>query len=111
MWHKFHAKKTEYNGVTYDSKKEAKRAEELDLLVETHEITNLQRQVPFELQPAFKNNENKAVRAITYIADFVYQQNGKTIVEDVKGVKTKEYMLKKKMFQYKYPEYTFKEYK
>lgn len=109
MWHKFHAKKTVYNGKTYDSKREAQRAEELECMEASGMISNIREQVPFELQPAYTNNKGKKIRPIIYIADFVYEQDGQTIVEDVKGVKTKEYMLKKKMFEYKYPEYTFNE--
>lgn len=104
---KYGAQKTVINGVKYDSKKESKRGQELEYLEKIGKISNLQRQVKFELQPAFTNNVGEKVRAITYVADFLYEDDGQKIVEDSKGFRTKEYILKKKMFQFKYPEYKF----
>lgn len=89
---KYNAKKT--NG--FDSKKEAKRAKELELFLKQGLIKELQKQVRFELQPKF-TAQGKKERAITYIADFVYTQNSETIIEDVKGYKTKEYLIKRKL--------------
>ena len=43
------------------------------------------------------------------MADFRYEENGKLVVEDVKGVRTREYILKRKMFKYRYPEIEFRE--
>lgn len=106
---KYHAKRVTVGDVTYDSKKEAKRASVLEQQAKYGLISNLQRQVVFELQPGYVNNQGKKIRPITYIADFTYKQEGKQIVEDVKGYRTKEYTLKKKLFEYKYPEYTFVE--
>lgn len=106
---KYHASKVEMDGVVYDSKKEAKRAGVLQQQARYGIITNLQRQVSFELQPVYTNNQGKKIRPITYIADFTYEQNGKKYAEDVKGWRTKEYSIKKKLFEYKYPEYTFVE--
>ena len=93
--------KTTIDGITFDSRKEADRYCELKLLQRAGAITDLKLQVPFELQPAFTVN-GKKIRAIYYIADFMYCQNGVYVVEDVKGRKTKEYMLKRKMYAYKY---------
>ena len=104
---KYGAQKTVVNGVEYDSKKESKRGQELEYLEKIGKISNLQRQVKFELQPAFTNNVGEKIRSITYVADFVYEDDGQKIVEDSKGFRTKEYVLKKKMFQFKYPEYKF----
>lgn len=104
---KYGAQKTVVNGVKYDSKKESKRGQELEYLEKIGKISNLQRQVKFELQPAFTNNAGEKIRAITYVADFVYEDDGQKIVEDSKGFRTKEYVLKKKMFLFKYPEYKF----
>jgi len=42
-------------------------------------------------------------------ADFVYEENGKTVVEDVKGVRTRDYILKRKLFKYNYPDIQFRE--
>lgn len=106
MQSKYSNKKTSYKGIIYDSKKEAKRAYELDMMQRAGLIHNLERQKSFELQPSFKSN-GKTIRAITYIADFVYIQDGKTIVEDTKGFRTEVYRIKHKMFLYKYPDILF----
>lgn len=101
-----------WNGVVYDSKKEMERAMELSLLERAGQIKNLQRQVSFVLQEKFRDNTGKTQRAITYVCDFMYEQDGETVVEDVKSrmtMKLPEYRLKKKMFLYKYPEYRFYE--
>lgn len=94
---KYHAKKTELDGITFDSKKEANRYAELRLLERSGAIHNLQRQVRYELIPAQKKDGKTVERACHYIADFVYEENGKTVVEDVKGYRTKEYVLKRKL--------------
>lgn len=106
---KYHAKKVKLDGMVYDSKKEAKRAAVLEQQERYGLITNLQKQVTFELQPGYTNNQGKKIRPITYIADFVYNKDGKTIIEDTKGFRTDTYKVKKKIFEYKYPEYTFVE--
>lgn len=62
----------------------------------------MQLQPRFILQPRYRKN-NKTIRSIEYIADFSYIDNkGKRIVEDVKGIKTEVYKLKKKIFEYRY---------
>ena len=98
---KYHNKKVEYDGIKFDSVKEKNRYIGLKQLERLGVIQNLQRQVKYELQPSFKLN-GKTIRSITYIADFVYIQDGVEIIEDVKGMRTKEYLLKKKLFEYKY---------
>lgn len=94
---KYHAKKTELDGITFDSRKEADRYAELKLLERSGAIHNLRRQVRYELIPAQKKDGKTIERACHYIADFVYEENGKTVVEDVKGYRTKEYVLKRKL--------------
>jgi len=89
---KYRNKKVTANGVTYDSTKEKLRHDELLLLERARVITELQRQVKFELVP-----KQDGLRAVTYIADFVYTENGKRIVEDVKGYHTDVYKIKKKL--------------
>lgn len=89
------------DGIRFDSTKEGHRWCELQTLQEAGVISDLQRQVKFELQPAFYF-QGKKIRPIQYAADFTYYEDGKHIVEDVKGVKTQEYKLKKKMMQYIY---------
>ncbi len=110
-FNKFRAIKT--NG--YDSKKEAKRAEELKILKNNGYISNLEEQKKFELQPSFKIQANTApfkletVRSISYVADFYYYDNEKKrwIAEDSKGFRTKDYILKSKMFRYIYKDILF----
>lgn len=94
--------RTEVNGVKYDSKKEAKRAQELEVQERLGLITNLERQKKFVLQPSFKFM-GKTIREIAYVADFVYIENGIQVVEDVKSPATRKnpiYTLKKKMMMY-----------
>ncbi len=101
---KYGASKTEVDGIVFDSKMESRRWQQLKLKLAAGEIKNLQRQPEFTLQPAFRKH-NKAYRAITYRADFEYQtQDGRTVVEDVKGMETEAFKIKKKMFEYKFPE-------
>lgn len=92
---KYGAIKTEYNGQIYDSRAEAHRAQELDLWLKTGEITDLARQTKF---PVIING----VRVFTYIADFTYYHKGKQVVEDVKGVRTAMFNLKKKCVEAQY---------
>jgi len=106
---KYGNRKTERDGIVFDSKKEADRYTELLLLQRAGHITGLQRQVRYELIPAFGDE-----RAVFYFADFVYidSESGKTIVEDVKSVATKKdkaYILKRKYFKWKYRDVEFME--
>lgn len=98
------------DGVVFDSKTELQRYVELKQLLVLGEITDLQTQITFELQPSFIDSTGKKQRAINYIADFVYKKGDSQIVEDVKSkmtYKLPEYVMKKKMFMFKYPEYIF----
>jgi len=88
-------------GIKFQSKKESKRFLILKEMESKGLIEGLQLQVRYELQPTFKL-DNETIRGITYIADFVYTENGKLVVEDCKGFRTDIYKLKKKMFMYKY---------
>lgn len=100
---KYHATKTVIDGITFDSKREAKRYQELKLLERTGAIKDLQRQVRYELIPAFDAG-GKHYRPTSYVADFVYTDTatGEGIVEDCKGYRTDVYRLKSKMFAYKF---------
>lgn len=92
---KYRNKKVFMDGNIFDSKKEYNRFCELKLLEKVGEISGLQRQVRFEVIPS-----QEGERACTYIADFVYMnKNGQKIVEDTKGVRTKEYIIKRKLMQ------------
>lgn len=109
---KYNAKKTVVDGITFDSKAEAARYVELKLLEGQGVIKGLERQVRFRLQEGFGAFDGKRVRPIDYVADFMYvDNNGDTVVEDVKGMRTDVYKLKKKLFLNKYPDYIFCEIK
>ena len=94
---KYYNKKTVYNGITFDSKKEADRYVVLTLLQKAGKISDLEVQVPFELIPSQKVDGLTVERPCVYKADFVYRENGKLVVEDTKGVKTKDYVIKRKL--------------
>lgn len=86
---------------TFDSQKEARRYDELVLLLKAGEISDLRLQQTFTLQEGYISASGDAVRALMYKADFYYTKGGKSIVEDVKGVKTETYKIKKKLMQEK----------
>lgn len=94
------AKRTR-NGRTFASQKEAKRYDGLLLLELSGQISDL------VLQPRFPIVVNE-VHICTYIADFRYQESGKEVIEDSKGFKTPEFILKWKLVQVLYPELTFR---
>ena len=101
---KYHARKTEYDGILFDSSKEARRYAELSIMAKAGEIANLQRQVRYELIPAQKDKNGKTLeRACSYVADFVYtDQEGNTVVEDTKGIRTDAYKIKRKLMLQRY---------
>jgi len=105
---KYGNRKTNEGGHEFDSKAEAKRYTQLALMERAGEIHSLRLQPEYELIPAFKKG-NKKYRQTVYIADFEYIENGRKIVEDVKGFKTDVYKLKKKLFEYRYPDLTIRE--
>ena len=84
----------------FDSRKEAARYAELALMERAGLIKNLKRQVRFELIPSQYKDGKCLYRSVSYIADFVYEQNGETVIEDTKGFKTPEYIIKKKLMYY-----------
>lgn len=112
---KYGAKKVTVDGITFDSKKEANRYRELKLLEKAGKISGLQLQAKFVLIPPqyeptgelYKKGEKKGQpkmrlveRECSYLADFVYKENGETVVEDSKGMRTKEYIIKRKLMLY-----------
>lgn len=104
MWHgssKYHAKKTVVDGITFDSRKEAHRYLVLKGMEEDGSIEGLRRQVRYELIPAF-DVDGKHYRPVYYVADFVYREDGREVVEDVKGMVTDVYRLKSKLFARRY---------
>lgn len=82
-------------GFVFDSKKEFHRWCELNILQKAGKISGLSRQVSFELIP-----KQTGERAVNYVADFTYYEDGYFIVEDCKGYKTEVYKIKKKLMQY-----------
>ena len=94
---KYGSRKITVDGETFDSKKEYKRFCELSLLEKAGMVTDLKRQVRFELIPSQRIDGKVVERPVHYVADFVYKENGQTVVEDTKGFKTKDYILKRKM--------------
>lgn len=102
MMSKYGNRITIVDGQAFDSAKEARRYSELRLMQRAGLITDLQRQVPFELLPAQQRNGKTIERPVKYVADFVYRENGEEVVEDVKGVRTKEYILKRKLLLWQF---------
>ena len=122
MYRKYHNKKTyTSDGILHDSRREANRWSELCLLQKAGKISELQRQVRFELIPAqyedvytgefYKRGDRKGQpklkricleNSVVYVADFVYKDHdtGQIIVEDAKGQRTKEYIIKRKLMLY-----------
>nr|UVX49666.1 MAG: protein of unknown function (DUF1064) [Bacteriophage sp.] len=104
MWRggsKYHARKTTVDGITFDSRKEADRYLVLKGMEEDGTIEDLRRQVRYELVPAF-DVDGRHYRPVYYVADFVYVEDGKEVVEDVKGMITDVYRLKRKLVAYRY---------
>lgn len=98
------------DGIRFDSKKEAKRYQELLLLLKNQSIRDLKLQPKFLLQEGFTYN-GKRERAIYYIADFQYIDvaSNRLVVEDVKGWRTDVYKLKRKLFLFIYHDIDFRE--
>lgn len=94
-------KRNKYHAVKcggYDSRKEHDRAGRLKLMQHAGIISNLHEQVKFLLIPTQRDAAGVLLeRECSYIADFVYDKDGVTIVEDTKGVRTKEYIIKRKL--------------
>ena len=117
-WHKYGNRKVTVDGISFDSVREARRYKELKLLLLAGEIIGLQMQVPFELVPAQyeetsevyskgprkgQPKQGKCIeKSVVYVADFVYWKDGQQIVEDTKGVRTTEYIIKRKLMLHKY---------
>lgn len=114
--YKYKNQKVTVDGMTFDSKKEAKRYQELSLLQKAGEISGLQTQVRYVLIPAQREasdevytkgaNKGKSKpgklleRECIYVADFVYYKDGEVVVEDTKGFRTKDYIIKRKLMLY-----------
>lgn len=113
-YNKYHSKKTTVNGIEFDSRKESRRYQDLLLLERAGAIRNLQRQVKFVLIPAqcetferygkngqkLQDGQRTLERECSYVADFVYQMDGEMVVEDTKGFRTNDYIIKRKLMLY-----------
>lgn len=106
---KYKRKKTEVDGILFDSKKEAKRYSQLKTMEDLHLISNLRMQVPYELIPSQyeeyidekgRKKRRCIERPVKYYADFVYFDGENEIVEDTKGMRTKDYIIKRKLMLY-----------
>ena len=105
--HKYNAKAQDEDGFHFDSKAELRRYRDLRLMYGFKKIDD------FEVHPVFVLIDDfvyqgKKIRGIRYEADFRYTENGVTVIEEVKGVRTKEFNLKLKLFMVRYPEYDFR---
>ena len=98
-------KNTKINTI-FDSKSEYARYKELNLLVSAGIITDLKIHNKFILLDKYTNANGQKIQAMTYTADFTYMKDEKMIVEDVKGFITNDFKLKKKIFEFRYPELT-----
>ena len=103
---KYGNKKIEHDGYKFDSVAEMSRYKELKLLLKAGEITHLELQPKFTVVP-----KTKGEQAVVYIADFSYVEVGSNnvVVEDVKGMATKEYVIKRKLFKHQNPNIDFRE--
>ena len=101
---KYRNKKTEIDGITFDSKVEAECYCHLKLLQKSKLILGFERQKRMLLQEGYtRPSTGTKVRPIFYVVDFiVYENNGEKIYVDVKGMKTDVFRLKQKMFEYKF---------
>lgn len=110
---KYRSVKTERDGILFDSRKEAGRYSELKLLEKAGEISHLRLQVRYVLIPEQRELDTLGPRGgirrgkllekeCSYIADFVYEEAGKTVVEDVKGFRTDAYIIKRKLMLERY---------
>lgn len=103
---KYGNSKIEYDVHTFDSLREKRRYAELKLLERAGKIKDLELQKKFELIPSQYEGEGKqrrcVERAVTYLADFTYYDNEKQcqVVEDTKGMRTKDYIIKRKLMRY-----------
>lgn len=103
---KYRSQKITVDGITFDSVKEANRWQELRMLERAGEIRDLQRQVPFVVIPAQRDENGKLIeKEVRYVADFTYIEKGKLTrtVEDVKSeaTRTREYIIKRKLMLYR----------
>lgn len=102
MFNKYYAKKVKYDDVIFDSEHEYKRYLQLKEMQEKGEISKLIVHPVFELQEQFEK-DGKIISRIAYEADFQYVDSKNQLhIEDIKGFETKDFIIKKKLFEYCY---------
>lgn len=101
---KYHSAPAERDGVRFDSQKEARRYDELMVMLRAGIISDLRLQPQFTLQESYVTETGERIRAIRYTADFSYRFGGKLVVEDVKSTatRTKEYLRNRKFMRSKF---------
>ena len=101
---KYHSAPAKRAGVRFDSQKEARRYDELMVMLRAGIISDLRLQPQFTLQESYVTETGERIRAIRYTADFSYRFGGKLVVEDVKSTatRTKEYLRNRKFMRSKY---------
>lgn len=97
MASKYGNKKAVLDGITFDSKREATRYGQLRILEKAGHIHGLSLQPKFTLIPSQRNADGKAERAVQYVADFMYFEGDRVVVEDAKGARTPDYIIKRKL--------------
>jgi hypothetical protein len=100
---KYHARKVQLGGLTFDSQAEAARWQELELLQRAGVISALRFHPRYVLQEAFTAAGGEHIRELSYEADSEYVEQGRMVTEDVKGVVTQEFAIKRKLFLRRYP--------
>ena len=110
MRNKYGAKKIEIDGHVFLSKRESQYYLAYKDMLERGEIVKLELQPKFTIIPAFKNHDGKKCRPCHYTADFLLTMpDGSKKVVEVKGFRTRDYMLRRKLFEWQYREYEFEE--
>lgn len=101
---KYHAKRTIVDGIAFDSVAESRRYQLLKLLERSGQITELTLQPEFVILEPYTRSDGKWIRGIKYRADFAYfdELENKQIIEDVKGVETAVFKLKRKLVEYQH---------
>ncbi|WP_426345188.1 DUF1064 domain-containing protein [Alcaligenes sp. HNGD-HTN06] len=99
MKRKYGNRKVVIDGITFDSEREGTRYQKLKLLERAGQITDLELQPRFVLIPKQRRSDGKAERSCEYVADFRYTDTatGQTVIEDAKGMRTRDYIMKRKL--------------
>lgn len=101
---KYHNERAERNGIKFDSRKQARRYDELMVMLRAGIISDLRLEPQFTLQESYVTETGQRIRAVRYTADFSYKFGGRLVVEDVKSTatRTKEYLRNRKFMRAKF---------